>query len=697
MTSQVVRRWRAAAVLVTFLPVGLWSCGGGGGGGGGGGDGAAPPILYEGRTTQAVITQDNAHAFLSLLLGDALETPDVAASSASRVAPLADSGPEASGRSRALPRTPVEGRISGIVSGTASYSGVVEDDGTGIVTFVFTRFNDGDGVTYDGRLILEILAVDPFNLEITHALTTMTPLTVETETDKTTVSGTVESTYDISTLTFIDRLSLDGRDETTAATFRLAELVHTLTCDAPHVLSSCAEEITGRVYLDTEGYVVVSTRAPLQYHYPGRFNVDVPDAGGPLLLAGALQTWAAVTPLSISEVRVELDLDEDPAYELSETYRWHALVGLVITWEETYGTLPNFEVALSAVETRDGGFVAAGWSNTNTANGLDMMLNKTDAAGGPVWTRYLGGPGDDYAQCVRETQGGGLVVAGYTEAPAGARAVVYRLDSAGNPVWSRVFSGDLDNRALAVEPTADGGFILTGTIGSFSPATGVVGFGGDDLYLVKLDQSGNVLWERRFGGSAEDVGYSVIEVSGGGFLAAGSTGSFDPSQVPDVYLVRTDTAGNFLWESHFGGDLPQFGRDVVEDAQGNFVVAGSTATLTSGPRHALFKADREGVLLWSRAYDTLPASSGASSVTLAGDGGYVAAGNSGGFDAQLFKTDTAGNLLWEKTFNWSSFLTMCTADSVERTEDGGFLLAGSAWPGSGKDFYLIKTDANGNL
>lgn len=693
MTSQILRPRSIAAVLVSFLPLGLWSCGSGGGGGGS----AAPPVLYDGRTAQAVITQNNALAFLSLFVGDALETPDLPGSPASRIAASGSPATSTSARSRALPRTRVDETYEGIVSGTARYSGLIEDDGTGTITVTFTRFNDGDGVTYDGKLILEILAVDSFNLEITHARTTLTPLTIQTQTDTITVSGTVESAFDIPTLTFTDRWNLDGRDETTAATFRLADLVDSLTCDAPHVPGFCAQEVTGRVYLDTEGYVEISTLSPLRYHYPGRFNVDVPDAGGPVLLAGALQTSAAVTPLSISEVRLDLDLDADPAYELSETYRWNELVGLVITWEEIYGTPANFDVALSAVETRDGGFVAAGWSNTNTAKGLDMMLIKTDAAGGTVWTRLLGGAGDDYAQSVRETEDAGLIVAGYTEAPLAARAAVYRLDSAGNPVWSRVFAGDLDTRALAVEPTADGGFLLTGTIDSFSPATGVVGYGAADLYLIKLDRNGNLSWERRFGGAAEDRGYSVIEVRGGGFLVAGSSGSGDPFQGSDVYLVRTDAGGNLLWEAFLRGDLDQFGHDVVEDAQGSFVVSGSTDTLTSGPLHALFKVDRDGVLLWSKAYDALPASSGTASVTLAGDGGYVVAGTSGGFYAQLFQTDSAGNLLWEKAFNWSPFLTMCTAASVERTSDGGFLLAGSAWPTSGKDFYLIKTDSNGSL
>lgn len=684
-------------VFFGMLAIASWlcllACGGGGGGG-------TPPLeLYQGLKTQAVITDDNAVRFLSLFIGDAIAIPDLAGTSQPTAVALADLGPAAVGRSVSLARELVGGTIPGIVGGTMSYSGEIKNDGTGTVTVTFTQFNNGDGVTYNGRLILEILAVDPLNPDdIIHTIATLTLLTIQTQTDKVTVDGTIESAYDIPANTSTDRFDFDARDDNTAATFRLEDLVHTLTCDTLYQPGFCEELIAGKVYLDTEGYVNLSTRLPLEYDYPGQFNIDVPNAGGPVILAGAQQTFARITPLSISEVLVELDIDTVPGFERSDTYRWYELAGLVITWEKTFGALSDAEVALSAVETRDGGFVAAGWSNTNTSNMLDMMLVKTDAAGEHLWTRYLGGTGDDYAQSVRETMDGGLIVAGYTEDPRNIftkRLAVYRLDSTGTLIWSNIFTGELESMALAIEPTADGGFILTGNIGSWSPGMiDLVGNGSEDLILLKLDQNGNVLWEKRFGGSYEDCGYSVIEVSGGGFLATGSSWSADDGW--DVYLVRTDDAGNLLWESRFGGIMDQHGWDLVEDFQGHFVISGSTSTLTASSRPALLKADWEGSLLWTRTYDLLLMNSWASSVTLAGDSGYVATVNGNSFDVELFKTDQKGNLLWEKTFNWSWFLTMCTVTSVERTTDDGFVLAGSAWPDSGKDFYLIKTDSNGD-
>jgi len=350
---------------------------------------------------------------------------------------------------------------------------------------------------------------------------------------------------------------------------------------------------------------------------------------------------------------------------------------------------------LSAQETADGSYIAAGWSNTNSAKLVDMMLVKTDAAGGLLWTKTLGGTEDDYAQSVRETADGGFVLAGYTENTLSSYAAVYKLNASGNTVWSRIFTNDLGSKSYSIEPTADGGFILTGYIDSFSPVTGLVGFGMEDLYLVKLDSSGSVVWEKRFGGTATDIGHSVIEVTGGGFVVAGTTGSFDVSQTPDIYLIRTDAVGNLLWESHFGDTLTQYGYDLLEDANGGFVVSGISATLSAGYVYSLYKVDAAGSLITSTTFGSTTNTSTPTSVATAGDGGYVIAG-SDSFDAQLFKTNASGSLLWQKTFNWSPFQTMCTASSVERTSDGGYILGGSAWPGTGKDVYLIKTDKDGN-
>jgi hypothetical protein len=684
-----MRRFMTACV--TAFVFALAGCGGGGGG-----SDETSPALYKGLVTQAILTSANSMPFFNMVLGNSLTLPETG-TGASPVAMAVSSLRMRSAKlSLAVPQaTPVSGTIQGTVSGTMTYSGTIEDNGTGTITFGFANFNDGDGITYDGRLIFQILSFDIINLEITHATMSLEPLTIQTPTEHTTVAGTVELFSNLGDVSSTVIFGADGRNEHTGETFRLQNMAYETSCDAPYTPTYCTERVSGRVYLEAEGYVDVNVQSPLQFHHPGEFNVEIPDAGGPVLLTGAAQTSERITPLSISQVRVEVDIDADPEYELSTVYRWADLVGLVLTWENIYGTATNFDVALSAKETSDGSYVAAGWSNTNTANGLDIMLVKTDAAGGLLWTKYLGDTRDDYAQSVRETADGGFVLAGYTDNSVSAYSAVYRLDAGGNTVWSRIFTNDLNSRAYSIEPTADGGFIMTGYIESFSPATGVVGFGMEDLYLVKLDSSGNVSWEKRFGGTATDIGYSVIEVEGGGFAVAGTTGSFDPSQTPDLYLIRADADGNLLWEKHFGDTLTQHGYDLLEDADGNFVVSGVSATL-SGYVYSLHKIDATGSTVWSTTFGGTTMYTTPNSVAAAGDGGYVLAG-SDSFDVQLFKTDASGNLVWQKTFNWSTFLTMCTASSVERTSDGGYILGGSAWPNTGKDFYLIKTDKDGNL
>jgi hypothetical protein len=680
------------AVCVTAFVFAFAGCGGGGGGGSNG----TSPALYKGLVTQATLTSANSMSFFNMVLGSSLTLPETGAGASPVAMAVSSLRMRSAMLSTAVPQgTPVDGAIPGSVSGTMTYSGTIEDNGTGTITFGFTNFNDGDNITYDGKLIFQILSFDMNNLEITHGIMTLEPLTIQTATDHASIFGTVELFFNIGSVTSTVIFGADGRNEHTGETFRLENMAYETTCNAQSMPTYCTENVSGRVYLEAEGYVDVSVQSPLQFHHPGEFNVEIPDAGGPMLFTGAAQTSERITPLSISQVKVEVDIDADPVYELSTIYRWTDLVGLVFTWEKIYGTTTNFDVALSTQETSDGSYIAAGWSNTNTANGLDMMLVKTDAAGGLLWTKYLGGPRDDYGQSVRETANGGFVLAGYTENSVSTYAAVYRIDPAGTNLWSKIFTNDLNSRAYSIRPTADGGFIMTGYIESFSPATGIVGFGMEDLYLVKLDSNGIVVWEKRFGGSGTDIGYSVIEVAGAGFVVAGTTGSFDPSQTPDVYLLRTDANGNLLWETHFGDTLTQYGYDVLEDANGDFVVSGVSATL-SGYVYSVQKIDDTGSTIWSTTFGETGMPTSPSSIAAAGDGGYVLAG-SDNFDAQLFKIDASGNIVWQKTFNWSTYLTMCTASSVERTSDGGYILGGSAWPDTGKDFYLIKIDKDGNL
>ena len=686
------RKYLILLILFTFH-LSLLSCGGGGGGGG---DipSEPPPPLYSGLTTPAVITANNAMNFVGFLFNRSLEPPDIntdtleVSLNSAAINAIADSFAFVA---KAINRTLVSDTIYGSISGYVTYSGYIDTDYTGTITFQCTDFNDGDGITLDGKFVLKILVVDAFNLEITHAVIEFWSLRSRSETDDFTLSGIIESFYDITNTRFTDIIDMDGIDNNSNEAFRYEDLSSVMTCNEPYLPSFCSEEILGRIYLENEGYVELSTASPLLYHSMNRFNVNVPDAGGPVYANGDRETRIRMTPLSIVDLQIDIDVDEDADYEYSDTYTWYELAGLVITFEDTYGSTSQFDVALAAVPTADNGYIAAGWSNTGFANAVDFMLVKTDGAGAQQWSQTLGGVNDEYAMAVRQTADGGYVVAGYTDTWPDF-GIIYKLNASGGVIWSQTTSSDPVSRIYDIIPTSDGGYLATGY--RYGPAGD--DFSREDLYLVKLDQDGAIVWENTYGGLYTDIGYSVIEVSSGGFLAVGTREFYTDTFDQDIAMVRIDASGNLIWETSFGGQYTQYGFDVLEDAAGDFLISGTSYTIGSGYVYTLHKLNAVGSMVFQTSFDSTTNNLFRSSITSSGDGGYIIVANDS-FDVEMFKLDSTGNNVWQRSFNWSPYMVMCTATSVEQAPDGGYIIGGSAWPSTGKDFYLIKTDSGGNI
>jgi len=257
------------------------------------------------------------------------------------------------------------------------------------------------------------------------------------------------------------------------------------------------------------------------------------------------------------------------------------------------------------------------------------------------------------------------------------------------------FWGYDDEQAHSVQQTSDGGYIGAGEA-YFSI------FPNDDynFYLVKTNSAGNKIWEKFFGSSDEEIAYSVRQTSDGGYIIAGETYSSDLDW-GKVYIIKTDSNGNKVWEKLYGMGDWNSAYSVRQTSDGNYIVAGDT-TYPDEWNTYLLKIDSNGNKIWEKAFDSSDTIDSASSVQQTSDGGYIVAGDKEyldeSSDAYLIKTDSNGNKVWEKTFskNKNDY-----ADSVDKTSDGGYILAG----GTGTisigtpdlvDVYLIKTDSNGN-
>lgn len=242
-------------------------------------------------------------------------------------------------------------------------------------------------------------------------------------------------------------------------------------------------------------------------------------------------------------------------------------------WNKIFNS-SNFDTAFYVQQTGDGGYVIAG-GYTYTPGPPDMWIIKTDSFGNQQWERKVGGGNAEYGHCIRQTTDGGYIVVGYTDSyGAGLEDTrLVKLDSGGNISWIQDYGGTLDDRGNSVRQTNDGGYIIAGYTKSF-------GAGGSDVYLIKTDGSGNLLWSQTFGGGNDDEGNSVRQTSDGGYLICGTTQSFGSGNT-DIYLIKTDSNGVKLWDKILGGTGFDFGQCADETTDGGYIITGTKFTTYS--------------------------------------------------------------------------------------------------------------------
>jgi len=210
-----------------------------------------------------------------------------------------------------------------------------------------------------------------------------------------------------------------------------------------------------------------------------------------------------------------------------------------------------------------------------------------------TFERTYGGSGDDVGYAVQQTRDLGYVIAGSTDSFGASYKDVYiiKTDSSGDIQWTRIYGGSGSDEAHSVMETHDGGYVITGWTSSFDAY-------GFDVYLLRTDSSGDTLWTRTYGGigwSDWDGGNCVQETQGGGYIVAGITLSIGENSY-DVYLIRTDSVGNILWTNTFGGVSFQDGYAVQETQDGGYIIVGLTDSYGSGQTDIyLIKTDGEGV------------------------------------------------------------------------------------------------------
>jgi hypothetical protein len=308
-----------------------------------------------------------------------------------------------------------------------------------------------------------------------------------------------------------------------------------------------------------------------------------------------------------------------------------------------------------------------------------------------VWERTFGGMGDDRAFYTINAEGGYLVVGSSTsQIPNITSAWVLKLNYSGDAVWNRTFfesAGSEFRYAMRLED----GFLLVGNVFRAS--------GDQDGYVVKICDDGTPVWNVTIGGPDLDKLFSAARTNDDGFVLVGLTHSWGAGS-SDVWAIKIDGKGNVLWNKTCGGELDDAGRGIVASGDSSFVIAGYTNSVGNGDYdYMLLKIDESGQHVWNRTYGGTE-SDKAYAITNC-DGDYVLAGEThsqgaGDTDAWVIKVDSNGELLWQKTLGGKNF---DSAACVTATEDGSCYVVGFTLSfGNGmRDIWCSKIDSVGNV
>ncbi len=363
-------------------------------------------------------------------------------------------------------------------------------------------------------------------------------------------------------------------------------------------------------------------------------------------------------------------------------------------WSHTYGGMGS-DSAGALVQTVDGGYVLAGRTGSFGAGSNDFWLVKVDALGNLQWNRTYGGAGNDEAEALVQAGDGGFAVAGRTTSFGSGNGDFWlvRTNVNGDTIWNKTYGGISDDIAEALIQTGDGGFVIVGGTQSF-------GAGNYDVWLVKTDASGNALWNRTYGGGSLDSAEAVVQTVDGGYLIAGATWSVGAGN-GDVWLIKTDVSGNVQWNRTYGGTGADMAHALLRTNDGGYAVAAYTESYGAGASDFwLIRVDASGNMQWNKTYGGRRADWPQAMVQSV-DGRYAIVGyteslGAGASDFWLVNTDASGNALWNQTYGGTG---SDWAEALVQADDGGYAIAGrtASFGAGGYDFWLVKTDPSGAI
>lgn len=256
----------------------------------------------------------------------------------------------------------------------------------------------------------------------------------------------------------------------------------------------------------------------------------------------------------------------------------------LITWVHRYGG-EYYDAGYSVQQTNDLGYIITGTSNSPVFNNHNIVLIKTDSRGTILWRRFFGNLDDEIGESVRQTSDGGYIIAGWKHSNITVNMWIIKTDALGNVQWERIIGGSGAEYGYCVRETNDLGFIVAGS-------TTTWGLGNHTAMLIKLDSFGNTQWTQFYGDIAWDCAKSVRQTKDLGYVFTGIT---DVCQggAHDVWIVKTDVLGNILWTKRMEGDNYDWGECIQALSDGSFIVAARYGQDSGGGDFWLIRLESE--------------------------------------------------------------------------------------------------------
>lgn len=268
----------------------------------------------------------------------------------------------------------------------------------------------------------------------------------------------------------------------------------------------------------------------------------------------------------------------------------------IIQWQKCIGGTES-DRANSVIQTADGGYAVAGFtfSNNGDVSGNhgenDFLVFKLDAGGNLLWQKCFGGTESEYANSIQESSSGGFIVAGYTYSDDGDvsgnhgsyDSWIIELTSTGIMLSQKCLGGTAIEFANEVQSVNSGGIIVVGNTGSNNgDVSGNHGTNGTyDQWIVRLNSSNGIIWQKCLGGTDEDVAFSFQQTNDGGFVIGGNAWSMNGNVInshgnSDFWVVKMDIAGNIQWQKCLGGSSFEMARSIRQTTDGGYIVSGFT-------------------------------------------------------------------------------------------------------------------------